>query len=505
MIRDMHIKANHGLERSLNNYRLKYIHHLNYWKNIRKTNYWITSENPLFYNDVHIANECHFNSTCNLFENISSPTESTDSGIQLSMERTTTMDDMNLPLGWERFEDEQGVYYWHKRTGTVTRDRPESITTSPSLTLSSSSSNDICFEINSLLYRSESEISIQTLDNNSDQQHRFYVRSLGWTIIDEEDLTSDKSSRAVNRCIYELTNGINDSISSWGDGKDLYMDINNKEIVLIDPRESTIIHKQSIPSIKVWGVGRENSSDFAYVAKDKDRTKNIYKCHVFRCDNTSARIIANTLRDICKNLMIERGLLNTTRDFSNNEIITQKRPTSFPESIDNDMTEVSFPTPMEEQKKHLPCKYLGCIYVEKPGGMHVLRPAIEKVSQTVPEDKWIPVIVNISPTSIIVSSEDDPNEQLVDCRIRYLSFLGVGQNTTFCGIIIHCADNSFKCHVFYCLPSCVQLCKNIEAACKLRYQKCLDAHPQTVKPVEQTKSYGAQIKSLVESFWFGNK
>ncbi|CAF4450400.1 unnamed protein product, partial [Adineta steineri] len=88
------------------------------------------------------------------------------------------MDDMNLPLGWERFEDEQGVYYWHKRTGTVTRDRPESITTSPSLTLSSSS-NDICFEINSLLYRSESEISIQTLDNNFDQQHRFYVRSLG--------------------------------------------------------------------------------------------------------------------------------------------------------------------------------------------------------------------------------------------------------------------------------------------------------------------------------------
>jgi hypothetical protein len=50
MIRDMHIKSNHGLEKSLNNYHLKYIHHLNYWKNIRKTNYWITFENPIFYN-----------------------------------------------------------------------------------------------------------------------------------------------------------------------------------------------------------------------------------------------------------------------------------------------------------------------------------------------------------------------------------------------------------------------------------------------------------------------
>jgi len=160
-------------------------------------------------------------------------------------------------------------------------------------------------------------------------------------MLNEEDLANDKSSRAVNRCIYELTNGINDSISRWGDGKDLYMDINNTDILLIDPTEMTIIYKQSIPSIKIWGVGRENSRfekktnrkhsilimfrDFAYVAKDKDRTKNIYKCHVFRCDNTSARIIANTLRDVCKNLMIKRGLLNTTREISTDEILTQKR------------------------------------------------------------------------------------------------------------------------------------------------------------------------------------
>jgi amyloid beta (A4) precursor protein-binding family B protein 2 (Fe65-like) len=30
-------------------------------------------------------------------------------------------------------------------------------------------------------------------------------------------------------------------------------------------------------------------------------------CHVFRCD-TPARTIANTLRDICKKIMIERNL-----------------------------------------------------------------------------------------------------------------------------------------------------------------------------------------------------
>lgn len=91
------------------------------------------------------------------------------------------------------------------------------------------------------------------------EQHRFHVCSLGWTIIDEEDLSSDRSSRSVNRCIHELTRGINDSISRWGDGKDLYMDINNRNMLLIDPMEMTIVHKQAIPSIRIWGVSRDNT------------------------------------------------------------------------------------------------------------------------------------------------------------------------------------------------------------------------------------------------------
>lgn len=47
------------------------------------------------------------------------------------------------------------------------------------------------------------------------------------------------------------------------------------------------------------------SRDFAYVARDS-LSKN-YMCHVFRCD-TPARHIANSLRDICKKIMMERTL-----------------------------------------------------------------------------------------------------------------------------------------------------------------------------------------------------
>ena len=61
---------------------------------------------------------------------------------------------------------------------------------------------------------------------------------------------------------------------------------------------------------------------------------------------------------------------------------------------------------MEEPKDNLPCTYLGCVYVEKPGGMETLRPAIEKVSQTVPEEKWLAVTVNISPASFTVCSDN---------------------------------------------------------------------------------------------------
>ena len=55
---------------------------------------------------------------------------------------------------------------------------------------------------------------------------------------------------------------------------------------------------------------------------------------------------------------------------------------------------------------NLPCTYLGCVYVEKPGGMDILRPAIDRVSTTVPDDKWLPVVVNISPSSFTISSDN---------------------------------------------------------------------------------------------------
>lgn len=49
---------------------------------------------------------------------------------------------------------------------------------------------------------------------------RFYVRSLGWVKISEENLTPERSSRAVNKCINDLskgTKGFDDVVARWGD------------------------------------------------------------------------------------------------------------------------------------------------------------------------------------------------------------------------------------------------------------------------------------------------
>ena len=57
-------------------------------------------------------------------------------------------------------------------------------------------------------------------DKKGNRPVRFAVRSLGWVRIAEEDLTPERSSKAVNKCIVDLSlgrNDINDAVGRWGD------------------------------------------------------------------------------------------------------------------------------------------------------------------------------------------------------------------------------------------------------------------------------------------------
>ena len=80
---------------------------------------------------------------------------------------------------------------------------------------------------------------------------------------------------------------------------------------------------------------------------------------------------------------------------------------------------------------------------------------------------------------------------------------------------MHTAQDTFLCYVFHVEPCAGPLCKTIEAACKLRYQKCLDARPQrqvindaaaaaaAAQQQHSGKGLGSALKSMFGS-WKGS-
>ncbi|CAG9859848.1 unnamed protein product [Phyllotreta striolata] len=404
-----------------------------------------------------------------------------------------------LPPGWEKHEDNDGPYYWHIKSGTIQREIP--VVENHKLEKSNSKSNVkdsnliSSFESNLSVTRSSTssalnldsddrkrkeEIALKrrSFPSKPDQECkerpiRFAVRSLGWVEISEDDLTPERSSKAVNKCIVDLSLGKNDLldvVGRWGDGKDLFMDLDEGSLKLFDPENLTILNTQPIHTIRVWGVGRDNGRDFAYVARD--RTTRKHMCHVFRCD-MPARTIANTLRDICKKIMIERSLqqnLGKTVDVNGKSVATRPNnlPTEHRRPVRNSQVFISqsFPTPMEEPKKILRAQYLGCLQVTAATGMDILNESIDRLVSTVPADQWQTVNISIAPSMISIHHSQD-DRLLAECRVRYLSFLGIGKLIKHCAFIMHTAQDTFMAHVFYCEPSSGALCKTIEAACKV--------------------------------------
>ncbi|XP_018312753.1 protein Fe65 homolog isoform X2 [Mycetomoellerius zeteki] len=458
------------------------------------------------------------------------------------MDSTDSEDkDENLPPGWQKHEDENGPYYWHVKSGNIQREPPEAPLHSKtearrSLVKDNDSINNfhtLSGMVNTVTRSNTSSALDQELENKRkvelalkrrsyparadsegrDKPIRFAVRSLGWTEIAEEDLTPERSSKAVNKCIVDLSLGRNDLldvVGRWGDGKDLFMDLDEGALKLIDPENLTVLNTQPIHTVRVWGVGRDHcrERDFAYVARDRSTRKHM--CHVFRCD-IPARTIANTLRDICKKIMIERSQhQNLAKPVDiNGRTSLATRPTNLPTEHrrfhrnGQALVTQSFPTPMEEPKKVLRAQYLGSMQVNQATGMEVLNEAIEHIVANTPINQWRNVNVAVAPSMISILTPND-DKLITECRVRYLSFLGIGRNVKQCAFIMHTAQDLFIAHVFNCEPSSGALCKTIEAACKLRYQKCLDAHPQGFRNASSLntpsgRGLGATLKSLVGS------
>ncbi|XP_044932693.1 amyloid-beta A4 precursor protein-binding family B member 2 isoform X4 [Mustela putorius furo] len=445
--------------------------------------------------------------------------------------------DPDLPPGWKRINDIAGTYYWHIPTGTTQWERPVSIpgdrhgsrkgslssvtssptpehedlhaaTVNPDPSLKEFEGATLRYASLKLRHAPHAEEDDSCSINSDPEAKCFAVRSLGWVEMAEEDLAPGKSSVAVNNCIRQLSyckNDIRDTVGIWGEGKDMYLILENDTLSLVDPMDRSVLHSQPIASIRVWGVGRDNGRcpsgprlqprpqarapglsvhllggprhlvalrDFAYVARDKDTR--ILKCHVFRCD-TPAKAIATSLHEICSKIMAERKNAKALACSS-----LQERA-----NVNLDVPlQVDFPTPKTELVQKFHVQYLGMLPVDKPVGMDTLNNAIENLMTSSNKEDWPSVNMNVADATVTVISEKSEEDVLVECRVRFLSFMGVGKDVHTFAFIMDTGNQRFECHVFWCEPNAGNVSEAVQAACMLRYQKCLVARPpsQKVRP-----------------------
>lgn len=59
----------------------------------------------------------------------------------------------------------------------------------------------------------------------------------------------------------------------------------------------------------------------------------------------------------------------------------------------------------------------------------------------------------------------DEEEVLVECRVRFLSFMGVGRDVHTFAFIMDVGGQRFDCHVFWCDPNAGIVSEAVQAAC----------------------------------------
>ncbi|XP_069664865.1 amyloid beta precursor protein binding family B member 1 isoform X1 [Haliaeetus albicilla] len=406
--------------------------------------------------------------------------------------------DSDLPAGWMRVQDTSGTYYWHIPTGTTQWEPPSGLARgsapgSPGNTPSEEPPlawtgfapaerfGEGDFWKDPAAEEADDEPGVQDeelpspglasrsmgvalAEEDKPGSKRFAVRSLGWVEMSEDELAPGRSSIAVNNCIRQLSLHQRGPPGAWGEGRAMLLLLENQTLKLVDPQDQALLHAQPVASIRVWGVGRDSGRDFAYVARDQ--LTQMLKCHVFRCESP-AKNIATSLHEVCSQIMVER---RSARALANGLSMDPSRLVEIP-------FQVEFPAPKSEVVQKFPVCYLGCVPVAKPVGMDVINAALEAALATGSKEHWTPIVVNVAPATLTITHEQT-EAVLCECRVRFLSFMGVGRDVRSFAFIMASAPGAFRCHMVWCEPNAAGLSEALQAACMLRYQKCLDARPQ---------------------------
>lgn len=64
-----------------------------------------------------------------------------------------------------------------------------------------------------------------------------------------------------------------------------------------------------------------------------------------------------------------------------------------------------------------------------------------------------------------MAAQEEEEEVLVECRVRFLSFMGVGRDVHSFAFIMDTGSQHFQCHVFWCEPNAGSVSEAVQAAC----------------------------------------
>ncbi|XP_039204123.1 amyloid-beta A4 precursor protein-binding family B member 1 [Crotalus tigris] len=430
--------------------------------------------------------------------------------------------DSDLPAGWMRVQDTSGTYYWHIPTGTTQWEPPlgsgrgDSAGNTPTretqLTwmdfgqTDATPNPDFWKEIppegatpepqseegqpSSALGSSGLRSSLEAGGEDaagwlglSPGSECFSVRSLGWVAVAEEELALGRSGVAVNNCIRQLAG----QEPALVEGKAMLLVLEKELLKLLDPQKRTELHCLPIAAIRVWGVGRDSGREFAYVAQDQ--LAQMLKCHVFRCE-APAKNIASRLHEICSKIVTERRSVQSSL---NGISLDPSKMVEIP-------FQVEFPAPKSESVQKFQVYYLGSVSVAKPVGMEVINSALEAALASGSKEQWAPAQFSVAPATLTLAHQQT-DAVLCECRVRFLSFMGSGQDVRSFAFIMAAATGHFRCHMIWCEPNAAGLSEAVQAACMLRYQKCLDARPQSTSssclPASPADSVARRVGSTV--------
>ncbi|XP_065438000.1 LOW QUALITY PROTEIN: amyloid beta precursor protein binding family B member 1 [Chrysemys picta bellii] len=460
-----------------------------------------------------------------------SPAGSSPDDTDASWARNAFETDSDLPAGWVRVQDASGTYYWHIPTGTTQWEPPADLgqgeggrgpdrdsqgntpTEEQQLTWTgfveaerladAEGWKDVPSEEGTpepgqqdldqptlplgLLNLSAPKAEEQMLHLGSPLGSKsFPGQSLGWVEMSEEELAPGKSSAAVNSCIRQLAGRGAPPPGGWGQGRAMLLLLDRETLRLVEPIERTLLHAQPVASIRVWGVGRDDGRDFAYVARDP--LTQMLKCHVFRCE-TPAKGIATSLQAVCSQMLVQR---QNTRALVTGLALEPAKMVEIP-------FQVEFPAPKTELVQKFQVSYLGSAPVARPVGMDVINAALDSALAAPSRDHWTPSHVHVAPATLSVTHAQT-EAVLCECRVRFLSFMGVGRDVRSFAFITASAPGAFRCHMLWCQPNAAGLSEALQAACMLRYQKCLDARPQAPSsclPAPPADSMAQRVGSTV--------